>query len=60
MLVLSLGGRAGLLLSVEGLDKVHRSIFLVLYQVGDCMGSGCFYAPWKAVTAYDILLPEQG
>ena len=30
MLVLSLGGRADLLLSEEALDKVHRSIFRVL------------------------------
>ena len=42
------------------MDKVYRSIFLVLDQDGDCVGGGFFYAPRKAVTANHNLLPAQG
>ena len=53
------GGTGDLLLSDEALDKVYRSIFLVLDQHEDCVGGGFFYAPGKAVTADHNLLPEQ-
>ena len=42
------------------LDKLSRSICIVLDNNGDCVSGGVFYAPGKAATADHNLLPEQG